>query len=191
MNVFVEKKFFVWINKIQPHSSLPLRSTKDAKKRISITILLRILSSSKAKPILSFTVVKLIRSYKNLLRQIFEQNHEQNFCFFPKKERINFRNLRKKVIFSSIFAELQAWTNRFGRIFNVKEFENIIASEAKRRRRKRLRFARELRLRSHGKKNNALEALILIFRKITSEQYILYFGRRIYFQGEPARHDTA
>lgn len=108
LNVFVEKKFFVWINKIQPHSSLPLRSTKDAKKRISITILLRILSSSKAKPILSFTVVKLIRSYKNLLRQIFEQNHEQNFCFFPKKERINFRNLRKKVIFSSIFAELQA-----------------------------------------------------------------------------------
>ena len=55
----------------------------------------------------------------------------------------------------------------------------FFASEAKRRRRERLRCARELSLRSHGKKNNALEALIIIFRKITSDQKILYFGRRI------------
>ena len=66
----------------------------------------------------------------------------------------------------------------------------FFASEAKRRRRERLRCARELSLRSHGKKNNALEALIIIFRKITSDQKILYFGRRIHFRGEPARHDT-
>ena len=52
------------------------------------------------------------------------------------------------------------------------------------------RNAREFPLRSDGKKKNALEALILIFRKISSEQKILHFGRRIHFRGEPARHET-
>ena len=70
-------------------------------------------------------------------------------------------------------------------------YVDIIASEEKRRRRRRLRFARELPLRSHGEKEQRLEALILIFRKITSEQKIIFFGRRIHFRGEPARHDTA
>ena len=67
----------------------------------------------------------------------------------------------------------------------------LVASEAKRRHRRRLRFARELPLRSHGEKEQRLEALILIFRKITSEQKIFFFGRRIHFRGEPARPDTA